>query len=382
MPAATTATPPAPAPVTVPYASATTIVGLSAVWRCVTLLADVVSRMPWIEWSGDVQRAPSRLVRRPSASMSRREWTWRVVATEALCNTAYLLHVGGTDSEGLPWSLLPVPPAAIAPIGGDPWGMLPANKYAVAGQVVDITQLSIARRAPWPGVPDNVAGIIDLARREFSAYLAADATMARYWVNGGPTQTVISTQAEIDDPQADAIRARWDARRAQGGTAVLGKGADAKPFGADPTTESAVEARREIVADIGRYFGVPTRILNAPAGDSETYSNVEMDALDLMRYTLGGYIDPIQDVISEQLPGDPLVGRRMEIDPTSFVSGSLADRASAYPALVTAGILTIPEARRRGFGLPASPADTSSATAPADALPAGVVSVTTEPVTA
>jgi hypothetical protein len=72
----------------------------------------------------------------------------------------------------------------------------------------------------------------------------------------------------------------------------------------------------------------------------------------------------------------------MEIDPTSFVSGSLADRATAYPALVTAGILTVPEARRRGFGLPASPADTATATAPADALPAGVASVTTEPVPA
>jgi hypothetical protein len=70
---------------------------LSAVWRCVTLLADVdrADALDRVE-AGDAQRPPSRLVRRPMATMTRREWTWRVVATEALCNTAYLLHVGGS----------------------------------------------------------------------------------------------------------------------------------------------------------------------------------------------------------------------------------------------------------------------------------------------
>jgi phage portal protein BeeE len=67
-----------------------------------------------------------------------------------------------------------------------------------------------------------------------------------------------------------------------------------------------VEARREMAAEIGRYFGVPTRILNAPAGDSETYSNVENDRDLLLRYTLRGYMGPIEDAISERLPGDYL----------------------------------------------------------------------------
>lgn len=164
---------------------------------------------------------------------------------------------------------------------------------------------------------------------------------------------------------------------------MLGKGADAHPYGADPTTESAVEARREIVADVGRFFGVPTRILNAPAGDSETYANVESDRLDLLGYTLGGYMDPVQDCISDLLPGDPLVGRRMEIDPTQFLSGDLLTRAQAYSALVTSGIMTAPEARRRGFGLAASPEQSSTPTAPAsDPLPAAVVQIDQAPAAA
>lgn len=373
-PARTSAPPATPAPLPVPYVSATTIVGLSAVWRCVDLIASTIARMPWTEWRGDDQLDPSRLVRRPMATMSRREWTWRVVATEALANTTYLLHVGGQDSEGAPWSLLPLPPDVIQPVNPDPFGMLPATDYMVAGQRVTIDQLSIARRAPWPGVQDNVAGIVQLARRQLQAYLAADTHMARYWINGGPTTTVLTTPDRLEDGDATTLKDRWDAMRAQGGAAVLSSGADAKPFGADPTTDSAVEARREIVADVGRYFGVPTRILNAPAGDSETYSNVEFDALDLMRYTLGAYIDPIQDVISEALPGDPIAGRRMVIDPTQFVSGDLATRATAYVAL-TGGdrpIMTVAEARVRGFGLAPTPAQSATPAPAPDALPAAL----------
>jgi phage portal protein BeeE len=363
------------APIPVPYLDARSALGMSAVWRCVTLIADAIADMPWTEWDGDGPNArqitpPSRLVRRPMATRTRRWWTWRVVATEALFNTVHLLHIGGTDSAGRPWSLLPIPPAAILPTRVvDPYGMFPPTNYAIAG-IGDVTdaQLSIVHRAPVPNVPEYLAGILDLARREFTAYLAADVHMTRYWVHGGPTTTVITSDQELDNDDAAAMAQRWVDRRTMGSDypAVFGKGADAKPWGADPTSESAVEARREINADVGRYFGVPTRILNAPAGDSETYSNVEHDAIDLYRYTLRGYAGPVEDTISELLPGDYITGRRMRVDPSRFVEGSLTDRAAAWSAIVGAQIATADEARP-SFGLP--PRGYSSSPAPPADVP-------------
>lgn len=371
--------PPQVYPTAVPYLDGTTALGLSALHRGVTLIADAIADMPWQEWRGEAPGVPvasSRLVRRPCATMTRREWTWRVVATEALYSTVYLLHVGGYDSEGIPWSLLPIPPGAITPAAiMDPWGILPASRYMVGTTEVGIEDLTIIRRAPFAGVPDHMAGLIRLARREFQTYLAADTHAARYWQNGGPTTTVITTDQELEPSDAATIAQRWVERRALGADypAVLGKGAKAEPFGADPTTQSAVEARREMVADVGRYLGVPTRILNAPAGDSETYSNVEGDATDLLRYTLRGYAGPIEDAISEHLPGDPLVGRRMVIDATAFTAGSLLDRANAWGALVTSGIADPDEARTRGgFGLGPRGLDTAPATVTIDAVPAAI----------
>jgi len=97
-------------------------------------------------------------------------------------------------------------------------------------------------------------------------------------------------------------------------------GVDAKPFGADPTQQAAVEARRELVADIARYFGVPTRIINAPTGDTETYATSESSNMDLVRYTLQNYIGAIEDAITDLLPG----GRHVRMDTWRLVTPNLA----------------------------------------------------------
>lgn len=365
----------------VPYLDQRSAMGLSAVWRCVTLISDTIADMPWQEWRGPVELDPSRLVRRPYALMTRREWTWRVTATEALFNACHVLHVGGTDAQGSPWSLLPLPPAVVSPLSQDPWGLMPPTEYMVAGQKVSADYVTVIRRAPLPGVSDEMSGLLEIARRQFTAYLAADTHMARYWRNGGPVVTQITTDQELDPGDSDAIAQEWVDMRAMGNDypAVFGKGAKAEPWGADPTSESAVEARKEMTAEVGRYFGLPTRILNAPASDSETYANVENDAIDLYRYTFRGYMGPIEDAISELLPGDYIAGRRMLLDPARFLQGDLESRSRAWVPLVAAGIVSTDEARVRGFGLPpaAEPTAIAAAIEPAtdEAATAAVVTI-------
>lgn len=365
-------------PQAVPYLSSTTAIGLSSVHRCVTLIADQISRGERQEWVGLNQVDASRLVRRPSALMSPREWTWRVVATEALHNVVYLLHTGGYDDQGRPWSLLPLPPAAVIAGPTDPWGILPPTWYRVAGRRVEATDMTIIRRAPWPGVSEGLSGVLELARREFSAYLAADTHLSRYWQAGGPPITVISTDQELINDDADVIAQRWADRRTMGADfpVVMGKGAHAEPYGGDPTTDSATKARQEMVADVGRYFGVPTRILNAPTAASETYANREDEATDLDQFTLDGYVAPIEDAITTHLSPGYLDTRRMVIDMSHVTQGSLAARATAYSALVGGRILERDEARARGFGLPPLDSkDTTPAVADGAATTASEVAV-------
>ena len=307
--------------------------GVAAVRRCVTLIANAIAGQRWTEWDG-AQRldVPSRLVKRPAAIMSRREWVWRCVSQMALQDIAYLRMVGGVDDEGMPGSLVPLPAEAITPAGYvDPFGVYPPTAYTISGVAGTVSGEEIIpmRSAFWPGVPVHLVGILQMARNTMMQAHASDAYGARYWQAGGSPTTVITTEQELDNAQADLIGTRWRDRRSKGPDfpAVLGKGAAASPWGADVANAVAIDARREIVVEIANLFGVPARYVNVvPTGQSMTYANLNDEALSLERFTLSGFVDPIQDVVSDLLPDE----RFMLIDMTRLTRASQEARFRAW----------------------------------------------------
>jgi phage portal protein BeeE len=307
--------------------------GVSAVRRCVTLIANAVAGQRWTEWEGEQQVTPvSRLVKRPAAVMTRREWVWRVISQMALQDIAYLRMIGGVDDEGIPGSLIPLPTEAISPAGySDPFGIFPPTLYSISGVpgTVSGEEIIPMRSAFWPGVPPHLQGILKMARNAMMQAWASDVYGARYWQAGGSPITQISTEQELTDPQADGIGNRYRARRSKGPDfpLVLGKGAKAMPWGADIANAVAIEARREIVVEIANLFGVPARYVNVvPTGNSMTYANLNDEALSLERFTLSGFVDPIQDVVSDLLPEE----RFMLIDMTRLTRASQESRFRAW----------------------------------------------------
>jgi len=178
---------------------------------------------------------------------------------------------------------------------------------------------------------------------------------SKFWQSGGAPTVVLTTEQELTDPQAETIGGRWVSRRSLGPDypAVMGKGVEAKPFGADISNSVATEARREITLEICNLFGVPSHYLNViPTGTSQTYSNLNDEALSLERFTLGGYIDPIQDVISDLLPGDPIESRRMRIDMKPLTRPSQEGRFRAWQIATGSAAFMSAEEVRTEEGLP------------------------------
>lgn len=347
-------------------------IGISAVRRCVTLIANSIAGRPWREVDGPRDLSPSRLVRRPAGAMTRREWAWRMVAGMCLEDIVHVLMVGGVDDEGVPGSLIPLPRDAISSVGKvDPFGVFPPTAYRISGtgQTISSEFVIPVRSTFWPGIPPHLVGILRLARNTMMQAFASDNYAARYWQAGGPPTTVISTDAELDDPQAEEIGNRWRNRRAMGPDfpAVLGFGANAKEFGADLAAQSGTEARRELVIDIGRLFGVPAPYLNVSlTGTSMTYSNLTDEVVSLDRFTLAGFYEPMQDLITDLLPNE----RRMLIDMTGITQGSQESRYRAWQAATGSKPWMDPEEVRAKEGLP--PGAPEPDPPPAPASPSGV----------
>lgn len=359
--------------------TSTSMLGLSAVWRSLDILSNGVSQLDWYERRGNMDLPPSRIVRRPQSERTRREWTTIVVNTLALYDVCYLLKVGGTDAEGVPLGLWYLQPILVTPQTVDVFSIDLPEVYYVAGRPVSRDELVIIHRSPQPGIWDNIGGVLNLARTMFSAAISAENYASRYWQSGGSPTTVLETDAVLRGITPEQLQERWRESRSRGPdyAAVLEGGLKAKQFGADPTAQAAVEARREQVADIGRYFGIPTRILNAPTGDSETYHASEEANRDLVRYTLQNYIGAIEDAISDQLPG----GRRMVMDTFKLTVGTQLAQAQALQLATGNKPWLTPEEARDIWGLPPledpseldAPVPTElTATAPPVAPPGGM----------
>lgn len=335
----------------------TTAIGLSAVWRCLDILSNGVSQLPWQEKLGTLELPPSRLVQRPLAQATRRDWVSYVVSCLALYDVAYLWKVGGYDVDGVPLGLWPVAPPYVS-MNQTTYPILPFTQpptYSIGTLEVARDELVILRRSPQPGLAEWQSGVLNLARIKFAEVLAADAFSSRFWQGGGHVNTYLTTAAALNDSEATQLSDRWGTRRSRGPdhVPVMSSGLELKQTGADPTQQAAVEARKELVADIGRYFGVPTHILNSPQGDTETYSNTESGNQDLVRYTLQNYIGAIEDAISDQLPG----GRYLSLDTAQLRSGTFLSQAQAYYLLTgNKAVLAVDEVRESlGFGPIESP---------------------------
>lgn len=351
------------------WVTPTTALSLSAVSRSLDILSNGVTQLSWGEYRGNLKLPSSRLVLEPTSWMTRREWTDRVVRTLALFDICYLLKVGGTDAEGVPLGLWPIDPTLISPTLVDNYSLIPPQQFRIGYEVVERDELVILHRTSTPTIIEGMASILILARAAFAAAISADRYASRFWQGGGSPTTVLTTPAHMGQTEADQNAARWAERRRRGPdyVPVLSGGLDAKPFGADLTQQAAVEARKEQVADVGRYFGIPTAMLNAPAGDSETYATTEQQGIHLARYTLADYIGAVQDGITGELPG----GRYMRMDDWPLTAGTAITRAQTWQ-LATGGLpwMDTDEVRDRE-GLPPREIAPPRAAAPVTPLPAG-----------
>ena len=342
--------------------------GVDTAYACVDLLATAIASATWGEWRGTLELPTSRLVRRPMAGLTRREWTWKVAATLALYGVCPMLESRELDAEGVPQSTVPLAPERVSYAGGVTY----VDGEVAAGNV------RLIRRTLFPSVDSRTSAVLHLARTTFAAAMAAGEYAADYWTSGGAPTTVITTDQELTDPQADAIGQRWAAKRKLGpGTspAVLGKGAHAERFGT-ALDDGAMTAANHLGTSVARWFRVPPHLVNvASLASSLTYSNTEGASTDLVRYTLEGYTAPIADYLSELLPGDYLSGRQVRLDLAHLTRAEFESRARAWQSAITAGWITIPEVRELE-GLPPTESAVEGAPAPSS-TPAAPVEVST-----
>lgn len=175
-------------------------------------------------------------------------------------------------------------------------------------------------------------------------------TYATQWTRKGGVPTgILSSDQPITKAQADEAKERWNASNGiDGGVAVLGSNLKYSPLALKPSEVQFLESRAFDVLSIGRMFGIPAHMLLASIpGSSMTYQNINDASTDFIRWTLMGYLRPIETALTQILPAKTKA--RFNLDAlmradtkTRMESHEIAIRAGIYDAAHAAQIEGLP----------------------------------------
>jgi HK97 family phage portal protein len=129
------------------------------------------------------------------------------------------------------------------------------------------------------------------------------------------------------------------------GILVLRGEATYTPVATSLDSQQFAEQRRLAAAEIARVFRIPPHLIGAPTGDSLTYTTVEQQSLDFVRFSLQPWLRRIELAISGD--ADLAFARqyvKFEVD--ALLRSDALTRTQVYEKALASGWLTVEEVRR------------------------------------
>lgn len=308
---------------------------IAAVWRAVNMTAGVASALPLKTYrTGTRARVVVRLLDNPHPDMTPKELWETVYVHLLLWGNAYLRKV--RNPAGMLTWLIPIPPNSVKVGRVADWqqaGMLSPKVYEVSG-------FTDGRTEAWtdyevlhiPGLGyDGTVGLspITCARQSLGTTLAAERQAGRLWASGSMLSGVLQSDARLDQPQAEALKARWlqmmNSGRAND-VAVLGSGASFQPVSMPNDDAQFLESRVFQVSEVCRWFGMPPHMNFEVSGSTSWGSGIEQMTIGWVKYTLApNWLSRVESRLTKEATP---TGVYAEYDPEGLLRGDSAATAA------------------------------------------------------
>jgi HK97 family phage portal protein len=280
---------------------------LSALWRCVTLRADMASTLPIDAYRSvgdvDIKITKPGLLRSPGgATMSPEEWFYATQVSLDLRGNAYGIYAT-VDGFGYPTAIELLHPDQVL-VKRDKDGH---RVYLVNGKQVDATRMYHERQFTFPG---NLTGLspVSYHARTLGIGLAAEKFGADWFNDGAHPSSVLMTDRSVDDSQAKTIKAKFvEAVRGTREPLILGLGVKYQAIQVAPNESQFLETMRYGAVQVARIFGVRPERIGESGGSSMTYANVEQAGIDDLTYGFGPMFARREAAFSRMLPSQQFV---------------------------------------------------------------------------
>ena len=333
--------------------NSSSVLGLSAAWGCVNLLAGTISSLSMnVQVSeGGVKRPAGNhplqgVLDDPNADQTPIDFWEQISLGLELWGNAYARI--DKRSDGSIISLTPIRPD-IMQVERTRSGSLRYRWYDEGRHDEDEANVLHIRGIGG----DALGGMSPLtwARNTFGTAQAIERAAGRTFANGVRPSGVLSIEHALDGKQraeAEALlQDKFAGAMHAGRPMLLDNGMKWHQITFNPEDAQMLESRGFSVEEICRIFGVPPFMVGHTEKVTSFGSGLEQQILGFQKFTLRKRLKKIEQAVRKQLmtPEDRRAGYAVAFNLEDLLRGDSKARAAFYRSLLDAGVITINEVR-------------------------------------
>lgn len=326
----------------------TSAMGLSAVYRCVSLISGSIASLPLrtvvTSADGTTQRTPSFLDDPAGPDgVTWFEWVEFLMVSLLLHGNGYFLKIVGGATQLM--GLQPLPPQCV--------GVELKNGrklYRIQLKNGQSQQFSDREIVHIPGISldGGITGVspITIAKNSLSAAIAQERSAARLFSNGLLSSAIVTPEDTLTEDEATAIKESLDRKTAgeshAGGISVINRALKITPWSIDPEAAQFLESRAFSVDEVSRWFGIPPHLLGQTEKQTSFGAGLSEQNRGYAKYTLEPWTRRIEARLTRLLPPN----RKAEFDFRSLISPDPETEIRLLLDQVSGGLLSVDEARQ------------------------------------
>ena len=297
--------------------NARTAMQLSAVYACIRVLSESVAQLPLQLYTTEYgKRAKatdhalySLLYAEPNPEMSSFNWREAMMMNLLVFGNGYSQII--RNGKGEPIALYPLM-ADKMKVKRDENGRIyyeytySDKEYSGKKKKEETVRLEPREVFHVPGLGfDGLVGYspLAIAKQAVGTGLACEEYGAKFFVNSAIPTGVLEHPNVMSQDAADRLRESWGeiygGSNKAGKVAVLEQGMTYKPISITPEQVQFLQTRKFQTSEIARIFRVPGHMIGDL--DRATYSNIEQQSIEFVKYTLDPWLVRWEQAIHRQL---------------------------------------------------------------------------------
>ncbi|MBF8189119.1 phage portal protein [Nonomuraea sp. K274] len=322
---------------------------LPGAWRAANLIADLIGGIPWHayrERGGEPVRKldPTPPLLEQPAPPETRINTFSSWALDLLWNGNAVGLIADRNSDGYPTAVNPVPSdmVQIRRVTEGMDSILPIGEIEYSfGTLKNLGPHDVIH-IKGPHAPGELRGMGVLETHLDTLGLGKEQNrQARSLTKHGvPTGLLKSMNPDLTKPEAETLKAGWLASQRDRTVAVLNASTEFVPLSWNPEELQLVEARKFTLHELALIFGIPLSFLGVEQS-SRTYTNVEQEAVNILKFSLNGHLVRFEQALSLHFPNGTWVKGNVD----GLLRSDSHTRYETHKIGLDAGFLTINEVR-------------------------------------